>query len=60
MVEKELIELLICPNCKGDIEYREDDDVIACVGKCRFEYPVVNDIPHMLVEEAKRPDDRSA
>jgi uncharacterized protein YbaR (Trm112 family) len=55
MVQKELLELLICPNCRGDVEYREEDSVIACVGTCRFEYPVVNDIPHMLVEEAKKP-----
>jgi uncharacterized protein YbaR (Trm112 family) len=55
MVQKELLELLICPNCRGDVEYREEESVIACVGTCRLEYPVVNDIPHMVVEEARKP-----
>lgn len=55
MVDAELIELLVCPNCRGPIVYRQDDEVIACTGECRYEYPVVNDIPHMLVDEAVKP-----
>lgn len=54
-VDAELVELLICPNCKGDIDYREDEEVIACVGDCNYRYPVVEGIPHMLVDEAKKP-----
>lgn len=54
-VEKELIDLLICPNCKGPIEYRENARVIACVGDCKYQYPVVDDIPHMLIDEAVKP-----
>ncbi|CAN5762385.1 hypothetical protein BH23ACT12_BH23ACT12_12120 [soil metagenome] len=54
MVDEELLSLLICPNCKGEIEYREEQQVIACIGECRFEYQVVNGIPHMLVDEAKK------
>ncbi|MDQ4149858.1 MAG: Trm112 family protein [Actinomycetota bacterium] len=53
MVDQELISLLICPNCRGEIEYREQDQVIACVGECKLVYPIVNGIPHMLVEEAR-------
>jgi len=55
MVADDLIELLICPNCKGRIEYRPDDAIIVCIGECRYEYPVVDDIPHMLIDEAKKP-----
>lgn len=55
MVDEELIALLVCPNCRGGIEYRPEQQVIACVGQCRYEYPVVNDIPHMLVDEAVKP-----
>lgn len=55
MVDEELIALLVCPNCRGPIEYREGQQVIACVGDCRYEYPVVDDIPHMLVDEANKP-----
>jgi hypothetical protein len=54
MVDEELISLLVCPNCKGEIEYRESEQVIACMGECKLLYPVVNDIPHMLVEEARK------
>lgn len=55
MVEKELLDLLICPNCKGAVQYRQEEQAIVCVGECHFEYPVVNSIPHMLVEEARKP-----
>lgn len=54
-VDEELLKLLICPNCHGEVVYREEDDIIACVGECKYEYPVVDDIPHMLIDEAKKP-----
>lgn len=52
-----MLEILICPNCKGKVEYRERDQVIACIGDCRYVYPVVDGIPHMLVDEAQKPSD---
>lgn len=52
MVDQELVSLLICPNCRGNIEYREDEELIVCVGECGYRYPVVKGIPHMLVDEA--------
>lgn len=58
MIDEKLLEILICPNCRGEIEYRSegaDHAVIACVGECRYEYPVVDGIPHMLVDDAKKP-----
>ena len=54
-VDAELIELLICPNCRCDIDYLEDEEAINCVGDCGYSYPVVDGIPHMLVDEAKKP-----
>jgi uncharacterized protein YbaR (Trm112 family) len=54
MVDEELISLLICPNCRGEIEYLESEQVIVCRGECGLIYPVVNDIPHMLIEEARK------
>ena len=54
-VDSELLEILACPNCRGDVEYREDEQVIVCVGECRYEYPVVDGIAHMLVDEARKP-----
>ncbi len=54
-VDKELLEILACPNCRGDVEYHEDEEIIACVGTCRYRYPVKDDIPVMLVDEAIKP-----
>ena len=54
-VSKDLIEILICPNCHGDIEYDETAQQIRCVGKCRYVYPVRDDIPIMLIDEAEKP-----
>lgn len=54
-VDQKLLEILICPNCRGPIEYLKDHDVIICVGDCRYRYPVRDDIPVMLVDEAEKP-----
>lgn len=56
-ISRELLEILACPNCRGPVEYREQEQVIACTGECRYEYPVVDGIPHMLVDEARKPED---
>ncbi len=55
MVDEELLKLLICPNCHGEIEHRPETETIACVGECRYEYPVVDGIAHMLIDEARKP-----
>lgn len=54
MVDQELLSLLVCPNCRGDVEYRKQEELIVCVGECGYRYPVVKGIPHMLVEEADK------
>ena len=57
MINKELLEILICPACKGSVKLL--DDKIVC-GKCGREYPIVNGIPIMLKDEAGTPEeDRS-
>ena len=53
-LDKELVDILACPNCRGEIDYREEEDVIVCK-KCGYRYPVRDDIPVMLVEEAEKP-----
>lgn len=52
MIKKELLDILACPVCKGDIEYIESRDVLKCVA-CKRVYPIREDIPIMLEEEAK-------
>jgi uncharacterized protein YbaR (Trm112 family) len=53
-VDKELLEILVCPNCRGEIEYREREELIVCT-KCGLRYPVRDGIPVMLIEEAEKP-----
>jgi uncharacterized protein YbaR (Trm112 family) len=54
-LDQELLDILICPNCRGDIEYLEAESVIVCRGECRYRYPVRDDIPVMLIDEAIKP-----
>lgn len=48
----ELIEILVCPRCKGELEYRQSPESLVCHA-CRLVYAVDNDIPIMLIDEAK-------
>jgi len=48
----ELKEILACPKCKGDLEFREDLQQIHCK-TCKLVYPIRDDIPVMLISEAK-------
>ena len=54
-IDEKLLEILICPNCRGDVEYVADKDEIVCRGECRYRYPVRDDIPVMLIDEAEKP-----
>ena len=50
-VDPQLLEILVCPKCKGDLEYRESENVLVCQA-CSLSYPVRDDIPIMLLDEA--------
>ena len=50
-ISKELLEILVCPKCKGDLELSEAQDALTC-GACRLRYRIEDDIPVMLVDEA--------
>ena len=47
----QLLEILACPQCKGELEYREQEESLVC-HRCRLRYPIRDDIPIMLVDEA--------
>jgi uncharacterized protein len=47
----QLLSILVCPKCKGELEYRADEPSLVCHG-CRLKYPVRDDIPIMLADEA--------
>ena len=48
----ELLEILVCPKCKGDLEYRRDPETLVC-HTCRLVYRVEDGIPIMLIDEAR-------
>ncbi|HEY9505005.1 MAG TPA: Trm112 family protein [Gemmatimonadales bacterium] len=48
----DLLEILVCPKCKGDLEYRTQPESLVC-HRCRLVYSVEDGIPIMLIEEAK-------
>ena len=50
-VSPQLLSILVCPKCHGELEYREADSQLVCQA-CRLRYPVRDDIPIMLIDEA--------
>ena len=57
-VSAELLEILVCPACKAKVEPKADGSGLKCV-TCRRVYPIQDDIPVMLIDEAKVEDDES-
>ena len=52
-VSKELLDILACPKCKGKIYLSEKGDGLICEN-CRLMYEVKDNIPIMLIDEAKK------
>ncbi len=50
-IDKELLDILACPKCKGDIRLNEKQDGLIC-DACKLMYPIKDDIPIMLIDEA--------
>jgi uncharacterized protein YbaR (Trm112 family) len=53
MIDKELLEILVCPDCKVPVTPTPKEDGLFCA-QCRRLYPIVDDIPVMLIDKAKR------
>ena len=47
----QLLDVLVCPRCKGPLRYREQESSLVCPS-CALRYPIRDDIPVMLVDEA--------
>jgi uncharacterized protein len=47
----QLLAILVCPKCKGELEYREQEATLVCPA-CKLRYQVRDDIPIMLIDEA--------
>jgi len=50
-ISKELLDILACPKCKGDVFLNEKEDGLVCES-CRLLYPIKEEIPVMLIDEA--------
>jgi uncharacterized protein YbaR (Trm112 family) len=53
MIKSELLEILVCPVCREDLEYNEEPESLVC-RSCSLRYPIREDIPIMLEEEAEK------
>jgi uncharacterized protein YbaR (Trm112 family) len=52
-MDPRLLEILVCPLCKGPLDYRKPQGELVCRA-CRLAYPVKDDIPVMLEDEARQ------
>ena len=51
-MDKEFLDILVCPKCHGKLEYNDDEQTLTC-WECRLEYGIDDGIPVMLIEEAR-------
>ena len=51
-ISQELLDILACPKCKGEIHLNEKQDGLICQA-CKLIYPIKEEIPVMLIDEAK-------
>ncbi|MCW5978738.1 MAG: Trm112 family protein [Bryobacteraceae bacterium] len=51
-ISAELLDLLVCPVCRVPLELKQDDNGLKC-NQCKRVYPIRDDIPVMLIDEAR-------
>jgi uncharacterized protein YbaR (Trm112 family) len=51
-IDPKLLEILVCPKCRGKLEYREQEQQLRC-HSCRLRYRIDDGIPVMLIDEAE-------
>jgi len=51
-LSEKLLEILVCPKCKGELEYGKEENKLKCES-CRLSFRVDDDIPILLIEEAE-------
>ncbi|MEA2108645.1 MAG: Trm112 family protein [Pseudomonadota bacterium] len=49
---KELLDILVCPQCKKELTLTADENWLIC-DNCRLRYPIRDNIPIMLIDETK-------
>ncbi len=53
MLDKKLLDILACPKCKGDLDYRSEEEQMVC-NTCRLIYRIEDEIPIMLIDKAEK------
>jgi uncharacterized protein YbaR (Trm112 family) len=53
LLKKDLLDILVCPKCKGDLEYRQNEEKLVCRA-CKLAYRIEDGIPIMLIDEAEK------
>ena len=54
-ISKDLLDILVCPLCKASLQLKQNETGLKCV-QCKRVYPIRDDIPVMIVEEARIED----
>lgn len=57
MIDKDLLEILACPKCKGAVKLHDDKGIIC--EKCKLLYEIQDGIPVMLIDKAKKVEEMS-
>ena len=52
-MDARLLDILVCPICKGNLDYRKAEKELVCK-PCKLAYPIRDDIPVMLADEARQ------
>lgn len=52
-MDARLLDILVCPICKGNLEHRKATQELVCA-PCKLAFPIKDDIPVMLEDEARR------
>jgi len=51
-LSQDLLDILACPKCKGELRLTDQQDGLIC-DACKLRYPIKDDIPIMLIDEAE-------
>jgi len=51
-LDPKLLEIIACPKCKGNLDLKADGSSLVCRA-CRLAYPVVDEIPNLIAEDAQ-------
>jgi uncharacterized protein YbaR (Trm112 family) len=53
MLDQKLLDILACPKCKGDLDYKSENEQLIC-NECRLIYRIEDEIPIMLIDKAEK------